>query len=475
MHLHSLVALTLAATTSALPSLPECLMNEEHQPRACREVGPAQSKLDIITKGQKQQNRGGGLHGQIELVDQQINKEIECPECGKNNFVGDLAQSGSIEHNNIVTGHGEQQLDIINNGKTYEEWTGSGQKKRDVMPHGQKANFNNFGQNQKRNQHIGQQLYNGQSNSHGSININTGKTQQDELFNKGQGINQELYNGIGQNNGRIQERDNTHQWGNQLFQGQNQERSEQFITGQGQNHQQEQFNKGTRQIEGLYSSGSNANGIIQDFNKGGQGQGIQQLNNGQNQLYRISQDGILIPINNHQQEQFNKGQQTQQLNNIGQQAQEQFNKGQQTQEQFNKGQTNNIQARDHIAEQQFTDGQNKQHQQIDGGQNHQGQLSAGPVMSKPINEEWTIQGGKTQEQIDGQNEQGQQWTKNGGGQEELFNGQSSQHLQEHIVFSPQQMLDFISSQTKTGQTQQKWVREQVVRDGKLTAVWSCVN
>lgn len=139
MHIHSLVALTLAATTSALPSLPECLMNDENRPRACREVVPARSKQEIVD-GQKQQNRGG-LQGQIEYVDQQIGKEIECPECGKN-IVGDLAQSGSIGHNNMVTGQGEQQLDMIN-GKTHEEWIGMGQKQEDMMVSLQKLHNHN--------------------------------------------------------------------------------------------------------------------------------------------------------------------------------------------------------------------------------------------------------------------------------------------------------------------------------------------
>ncbi|KAJ4420917.1 hypothetical protein N0V85_000385, partial [Neurospora sp. IMI 360204] len=261
MHIHSLLALTLVATTSALPSLPECLMNDESRSRACREVGPAQSK-QLIVDGQKQQNRGG-LQGQIEYVDQQIGKEIECPECGKN-VVGDWAG-----HNNMVTGQGEQQLDMIN-GKTHEEWMNMGQMEQDSMPHGQKSNFK-VGQNQKRNQHFAQ-LFAGQSNTHGSMNMDTGKTQQDELLTKGQGMTQELHNG------RIQERDNTHNWGNQLYQGQNQE-------------QQEQFNKGTQQTEGLYNTGSNTNGIIQDFNKGGLNQ---QLYNGQqmgtNQLYKTGQN-----------------------------------------------------------------------------------------------------------------------------------------------------------------------------------------
>lgn len=126
MHIHSLLALTLAVTTSALPSLPGCLVTDENHSRACREVGPVQSKLEIVD-GQKQQNRGG-LQGQIEYVDQQIGKEIECPGCGKN-IVGDIAQSRSIDHNNMVTGQGEQQLDIIN-GKTHEEWISVGQQQQ---------------------------------------------------------------------------------------------------------------------------------------------------------------------------------------------------------------------------------------------------------------------------------------------------------------------------------------------------------
>lgn len=137
MHIHSLLALTLVATTSALPSLPECLMNEENRSRACREIGPVQSKPENFD-GEKQQNRGG-LQGQIEYVDQQIGKEIECPECSKN-IVGDLAQSGSIGHNNMVTGQGEQQLDMIN-GKTHEEWIGMGEKQQDAMVSLQKSSL----------------------------------------------------------------------------------------------------------------------------------------------------------------------------------------------------------------------------------------------------------------------------------------------------------------------------------------------
>lgn len=132
MHI-SLLALALAATTSALPSLPECLIKDENRSsRACRAVGPVQSKPSEEFDGQKQQNRGG-LQGQIEYVDQQIGKEVECPGCGKN-IIGDLTQSGSIGHNNMVTGQGEhvQQLDIIN-GKTHEEWIGIGQKEQDAM------------------------------------------------------------------------------------------------------------------------------------------------------------------------------------------------------------------------------------------------------------------------------------------------------------------------------------------------------
>ncbi|KAK3952542.1 hypothetical protein QBC32DRAFT_139384 [Pseudoneurospora amorphoporcata] len=334
MHIHSLLALTLAATTSALPSLPECLMNDESRSRACRAVGSVQSKPENFD-GQKQQNRGG-LQDQIEYADQQIGKEIECPECGKN-IVGDLAQSGSIGHNNMVTGQGEQQLDMTN-GKTHEEWIGMGQKQQDAMPHGQKSNFN-IGQNQKRNQHFGQ-LFNGQSNTYGSMNMDTGKTQQDELIIKGQGMTQELYNSMG----RIQQRDTTHNWGNQLY--------------QDQNDQQEQFNKGTQHMN---TGGSNTNGIIQDFNKG---QGVQQLYNGQqmdNQLYKIGQNGILMTTApNHQQEQFNKGQQTQQLYN-----------GQQTHQQWNNG-PNDILMTTH----QFYQGQPINTQQLNKGQGIQ-QLNKG--------------------------------------------------------------------------------------------------
>ncbi|KAH7627527.1 hypothetical protein B0T09DRAFT_270190 [Sordaria sp. MPI-SDFR-AT-0083] len=478
MHIHSLLALTLVATTSALPSLPECLMNEENRSRACREIGPVQSKPENFD-GEKQQNRGG-LQGQIEYVDQQIGKEIECPECSKN-IVGDLAQSGSIGHNNMVTGQGEQQLDMIN-GKTHEEWIGMGEKQQDAMPHGQKSNFK-IGQNQKRNQHFGQ-LFNGQSNTHGSMNMDTGKAQQDELIAKGQGMTQELYNGMGQANGRFQERDLTHNWGNQLY--------------QGQNDQQEQFNKG-QQTQEMFKS----NGIIHDFNKGQgiqqlyngqqmdnqlykqwnngpndilmtthqfyqgqpintqelnkvQGQGIQQLYNGQqmdNQLYKAGQNtGVLMTTGpNHQQEQFNKGQQTQQLNQIGgQQTQEMFNKGQQTQEMFKSTNNNGIQARHEITQTgiaEHLDGQNKQGQQ---------EMFSGPTQSKPT-EEW-IQNGKQQEQFSGQ-KQGQ----------ELFNGKQGQQELLRLVFTPQQMLNFVSSQG-----QQQWVREQIVQEnGKQRAVWTC--
>ena len=368
-----------------------------------------------------------------------------------------------------------------------------------MQPHGQKSNFK-VGQSQKRNQHFGQ-LFNGQSNTHGSMNMDTGKTQQDELIAKGQGMTQELYNGMGQANGRFQERDLTHHWGNQLY--------------QGQNDQQEQFNKG-QQTQEMFKT----NGIIQDFNKG---QGIQQLYNGQqmdNQLYKVGQNGILMttgpnhqqqqwnngpndilmtthqfyqgqPINtqelnkvqgqgiqqlyngqqmdnqlyktgqntgvlmttglNHQQEQFNKGQQTQQLSQIGgQQTQEMFNKGQQTQEMFKSTNNNGIQARHEITQTgiaEHLDGQNKQGQQ---------EMFSGPAQSKPT-EEW-IQNGKQQEQFSGQ-KQGQ----------ELFNGKQGQQELLRLVFTPQQMLNFVSSQG-----QQQWVREQIVQEnGKQRAVWTC--
>ncbi|EGO53357.1 hypothetical protein NEUTE1DRAFT_54132 [Neurospora tetrasperma FGSC 2508] len=480
MHIHSLLALTLAVTTSALPSLPGCLVTDENHSRACHEVGPVQSKLEIVD-GQKQQNRGG-LQGQIEYVDQQIGKEIECPGCGKN-IVGDLVQSRSIGHNNMVTGQGEQQLDMIN-GKTHEEWVGVGQQQQqDSMPHGQKSNFKT-GQNQKRN-HLGQH-FDDQSSTHGPV-MYTGKTQQDELLTKGQGKTQELYNTMGQTNGRIQERDITHNWANQLNQGQNQE-------------QQEQFNKGAQQIEGLYTTG-NTHGIIQDFNKGGQNQ---QLYNGQqigttNQLYKTGQNGILLTTNpNHQQEQFNKGQgQGQQLYNGQQthQQQQQWNNGggpndilMTTTHQFYQGQPINTQQLNNKGQgiQQLHNGQQTQQLNKIGGEQTQ-QLNNGNWNHQTTQELFkTTTNGIIQarhetagEHFDGHQEEQQLAAGNSQSkqqQEEIeIGGGQHKNQQEAVVLSPQQMMDFVAAQSKQQQQQQQWVREQVVTvDGKQQEVWTCV-
>ncbi|KAK3495730.1 hypothetical protein B0T13DRAFT_401813 [Neurospora crassa] len=467
MHIHSLLALTLAVTTSALPSLPGCLVTDENHSRACREVGPVQSKLEIVD-GQKQQNRGG-LQGQIEHVDQQIGKEIECPGCGKN-IVGDLAQSRSIDHNNKVTGQGEQQLDMIH-GQTHEEWTGMGQQQQDSTPHSQKFNFK-VGQIQKRN-HLGQH-FDDQSSTHGPV-MYTGKTQQDELLTKGQGKTQELYNTIGQTNGRVQERDTTHNWANQLNQGQNQE-------------QQEQFNKGTQQIEGLYTTGS-THGVIQEFNKGGQNQ---QLYHGQqvgttDQLYKTGQNGILLTTNsNHEQEQFNKGQgQGQQLYN-GQQTHQQ-----QQQQWKNGGGPNDIlittthQLFPHqpINTQQLNKIGGEQTQQLNNGGNWNHQQDTQELFKTTTTNGGIIRVRHDEtagEHFDGQVEQQQQQLAAGNSQskqqqEEIVIG--SQKNQQQI-FSPQQIMDFVAAQSKQQQQQQQqqqWVREQVVTvDGKQQEVWTCV-
>ncbi|EGZ76395.1 hypothetical protein NEUTE2DRAFT_133744 [Neurospora tetrasperma FGSC 2509] len=478
MHIHSLLALTLAVATSALPSLPGCLVTDENYSRACREVGPAQSKLEIVD-GQKQQNRGG-LQGQIEYVDQQIGKEIECPGCGKN-IVGDLAQSRSIDHNNKVTGQGEQQLDMIH-GQTHEEWMGLGQQQQDSMSHGQKSNFKT-GQNQKRNQHLGQH-FDDQSNTHGSV-MNTGKTQQDELLTKGQGMTQELYNTMGQTNGRIQERDITHNWANQLNQGQNQE-------------QQEQFNKGAQQTEGLYTT-SNTHGVIQEFNKGGQNQ---QLYNGQqmgttNQLSKTGQNGILMTTNpNHEQEQFNKGQgQGQQLYNGQQthQQQQQWNNGggpndilMTTTHQFYQGQPINTQQLNNKGQgvQQLYNGQQTQQLNKIGGEQTQ-QLNNGNWNHQTTQElfKTTTTNGIIQvrhetagEHFDGHQEEQQLAAGNSQSKqqhEEIdIGGQHKNQQEAVVVLSPQQMMDFVAAQSKH---QQQWVREQVVTvDGKQQEVWTCV-
>ncbi|KAL0475539.1 hypothetical protein QR685DRAFT_52475 [Neurospora intermedia] len=460
MHIHSLLALTLAVTTSALPSLPGCLVTDENHSRACREVGPVQSKLEIVD-GQKQQNRGG-LQGQIEYVDQQIGKEIECPGCGKN-IVGDIAQSRSIDHNNMVTGQGEQQLDIIN-GKTHEEWISVGQQQQqDSIPHGQKSNFKT-GQNQKRN-HLGQH-FDDQSSTHGPV-MYTDKTQQDELLTKGQGKTQELYNTMGQTNGRIQERDTTHNWANQLNQGQNQE-------------QQEQFSKGTQQIEGLYAT-SNTHGVIQDFNKGDQNQ---QLYNGQqigstNQLYKTGQNGILVTTNpNHEQEQFNKNQgQGQQLysgQQTHQQQQQQWNNG---------GSPNDILV---TTTHQFYQGQPTNTQQL----TNKGQGVQQLFPRQPINtQQLTNKGHGIQQLYNGQ--QTQQLNKIDGEQTQQLNNDGNWNHQQTATngiiqvrhdetatgehFDGQEQQQLAAAGNSQSKQQQQWVRQQVVTvDGKQQEVWTCV-